>query len=140
MNEPASPVLDFENNPDDALLLRVDLFDGDPLSLAASVDALEVHRFSKAQASVSRPPLSQLAEKVGKHYLAPGRREPQAAASNALTAPPSAELIDRAQIFVPTPPRAAARRGDGIPASSASSPLPVGEGENAINPTGEVTT
>jgi hypothetical protein len=56
MNDFAAPVLELESNPDDALLLRVDLLGADPLSLASSVDAFECDRLSKASASDSRPP------------------------------------------------------------------------------------
>jgi hypothetical protein len=56
MSDFASPVVEPGNDPDDAMLLRVDSFDADPLSLAASVDGFNAHRASKAPALDPRPP------------------------------------------------------------------------------------
>jgi hypothetical protein len=66
MSEFASSVLDLENDPDDAILLRVDSASADPLSLVASVDASFGDRASKAPASDSRPPVSQPNFHLGK--------------------------------------------------------------------------
>lgn len=128
MRDSVSPPLAFENDPGDALLLRVDSVGGDPLSLAASMDALEVHRLSEARASDSRPPVSQLgrigrveprqpvqpprpelAEQrsagVGEGFASGGRVE----RAHAPISAEAADLAPGALDLRPTPPRAASR-------------------------------
>jgi hypothetical protein len=60
MSELLATAADSGNDPDDAMLLRVDSLGADPLSPALSLDAFCGPRVFKATASRLRPPLDQI--------------------------------------------------------------------------------
>jgi hypothetical protein len=103
MSDCASVDFDPDADPSDALLLRVDSVGGDPLSLAASVDAFFGHRASKALALDSHPPI-----------FAPTPADPRLAGQEAGQGPPHPSSPPSSP---PSPPRAfaprAALRGSG---------------------------